>query len=77
MKDPVFGIELPLTFIETFKVLQQVDWLDFLEALKVREALKIASATSEDERAKVQVRVLMIDELSNFSKSLFTIDTAT
>jgi len=74
MTDDVFNLEHSDEFIRVFRHLREVGWEDFLERLKTREALQIASATDEEKRTKVHVRVLLIDELSNFSKCLFSID---
>lgn len=72
--DEVFGLSHSPDFVRMMRATEEVGFSDFLSRLKVSEALKIASATTEEERTKVHVRVLLIDELSNFTKSLLSID---
>lgn len=76
-KDRVLGLELTPEFITRFVQMQHVGWEDFLQRWKIQTALQIVSADTDEKRTKVQARVLLIDELANFSKSLFTIDNAT
>lgn len=72
--DEIFNLEHTEDFLRVFRQLNEVGWQDFLDRLKMREALQIASATDEEKRTKVHVRVLLIEELSNLTKNLLSLD---
>ena len=74
VKEPTLGLEVDDGLIEVFRLAKTVGWDDFLDKWKMREALRIASAANEEERTRVQVRVLLIDELRNFTNGLLNLD---
>lgn len=70
MKDEVFGLDHTDEFAALIRDLAPLGLMEFWAKLKVRESLRITSCQSPEALADLRSRCLLIDELSNFTKSL-------